>query len=140
MTIRKTKTGPGKLVIGETADLTTFDSQVLSVTLEPDVSTGDSKTVLSGEVAPGDRTEEWKLTGTLLSDFGSEDSLVEYCFTKRGTVQPFKFTPATSSGKEFSGQLTIEAVAVGGDVGETPEPDFEFALVGAPTLAAIPAP
>lgn len=140
MTIHKTTTGPGKFVIGETASLTTFDSQVLSITLEPDVSKGDSKTVLSGEVAPGDRTEAWKLSGSLLSDFGAEGSLVEFCFTKRGTQQPFKFTPSTASGKEISGVLTIEAVAIGGDVGETPEPDFEFDVVGEPILAAIPAP
>lgn len=140
MTINKTTTGPGKFIIGETADLTTFDSQVLSITLEPDVSKGDDKTVLSGEVAPGDRTESWKISGSLLSDFGAPASLVEYCFTKRGTQAPFKFTPSTASGKEISGILTIEAVAIGGDVGETPEPDFEFNLVGQPTLAAIPAP
>ena len=138
MTIQKTKTGPGKFTVGSSSDLTTFDSQVLSITLEPDVSTGDAKTVLSGEVAPGDRTEKWKLTGTLLSDFGAPKSLVEYCFTKRGTQQPFKFTPATAAGKEFTGTLTIEALAIGGDVGETPEPDFEFELVGEPILAAIP--
>ncbi len=138
MTIKKTVTGPGKFTVGEAGDLTTFDSQVLSITLEPDVSTGDSKTVLSGEVAPGDRTEKWKLGGSLLSDFGAPASLVEYCFTKRGTQQPFKFTPSVASGKEISGILTIEAVAIGGDVGETPEPDFEFELVGPPTLAAIP--
>lgn len=137
MAINKTKTGPGKFVIGESADLTAFDSQVLSITLEPDVDTGDAQVVLSGETAPGDRTESWNLTGTLLSDFGSEDSLVEFCFTNRGQQKPFKFTPSTASGKEISGELTIEAVSIGGDVGETPEPDFEFALVGPPILAAI---
>lgn len=139
MAIKKTKTGPGKFVIGETADLTTFDSQVRSITLEPEVDKGDDVPVLSGEIAPGDRTESWTITGSLLSDFGAEGSLVEYCFTNRGQVKPFRFTPNTASGKEISGELTIEAVAIGGDVGETPEPDFEFALVGEPTLAAIPA-
>lgn len=138
--IQKTKTGPGKFVIGETADLTTFDSQVTSITLEPSVDKGDDTPVLSGEVAPGDRTESWQITGTLLSDFGHEDSLVEFCFTNRGQQKPFKFTPSTTSGKEISGILTIEAVAIGGDVGETGEPDFEFALMGDPTLAAIPTP
>lgn len=140
MPIQKTKTGPGKFVVGESGDLTTFDSQVLSITIEPEVNKGESKTVLSGEVAPGDRTESWKLSGTLISDFGKSDSLVEYCFTKRGTQQPFQFTPNTASGKQITGTLTIEAVAIGGDVGETPEPDFEFELVGEPTLGAIPAP
>lgn len=135
--IHKTTTGPGKFVIGETADLTVFDSQVVSITLEPDVSTGDSRKVLSGEIAPGDRTEAWNITGTLLSDFGAENSLVEFCFTKRGQQLPFRYTPATASGKEITGTLTIEAVAIGGDVGETPEPDFEFALVGEPVLAPI---
>lgn len=138
--IHKTKTGPGKFTVGETADLTVFDSQVLSIELAPDVSKGDDKTVLSGEVAPGDRTESWALSGTLISDFGAESSLVEYCFTKRGTQQPFTFTPSLTSGKQITGILTIEATAIGGEVGETPEPDFEFSLVGEPTLAAIPSP
>lgn len=140
MTIQKTKTGPGKFIIGSAGDLTTFDSQVLSITLEPEVNKSEAKTVLSGEVAPGDRTETFKVTGTLISDFGKEDSLVEYCWTKRGTQQPFQFTPNTASGKQITGTLTVEAVAIGGDVGETPEPDFEFEVVGTPTLAAIPAP
>lgn len=140
MTVNRTKTGPGKFVVGDTGDLTTFDSQVLSITLEPEVDTGDSKTVLSGEVVAGDRTETFRLTGTLLSDFGATDSLVEYCFTNRGTEQPFKFTPSTASGKEITGTLRIEAVAIGGDVGETAEPDFDFEVIGIPTIATIPSP
>lgn len=140
MTIQRTKTGQGKFVIGEADDITTFDSQVLSIVLEPDVSKGDSRQVLSGETAAGERTETWTITGTLFNDFGSESSLVEYCFTARGTEKPFKFTPATASGKEISGLLVIEPIAIGGDVGETPESDFEFELVGEPTIAAIPTP
>lgn len=138
--IQKTKTGPGKFVVGDTADLTAFDSQVISITLEPDVDTGDAQQVLSGETAPGDRTENWNLTGSLLNDFGATDSLVEYCFENRGTQQPFRFTPATATGKEITGTLTIEALAIGGDVGETPETDFEFALVGEPILGPVEIP
>lgn len=140
MTINKTTTGPGKFIIGETADLTVFDSQVTSITLEPSVNKGDAKKVLSGETAPGDRTETWVIKGSMFSDFGSTDSLVEYCFTHRGQEQPFRFTPATASGKEITGRLTVEATAIGGDVGETPEPEFEFELVGDPILGTIPTP
>lgn len=140
MTIQRTKTGPGKFTVGESGDLTTFDSQVLSITLEPDVSKDEDREVLSGEIAAGERTENWNLTGTLLNDFGQTGSLVEFCFTNRGQEKPFRFTPSTASGKEITGTIMIEALAIGGDVGVTPETDFEFALVGSPTLGAIPAP
>ena len=134
---KRTKTGSGTFTIGETSSLKAFDGQVTSITLEPDVSKGDSVEVLSGNKIAGDRTESWKLTGELLNDFGQQESLVEWCFTNRGKEKPFTFTPDRATGKQITGKLTVEALAIGGDVGETPSTKFEFELVGEPVISNI---
>lgn len=136
--IKQTRTGPGKFIIGESSDLETFDSQVRSITLEPEVDKGEPKEVLSGEIMRGERTEKFKITGTLINDFGAQDSLVEFCWAKRGQELPFTFTPNTSTGREITGDLIVEAVSIGGEVGETPETDFEFDVVGTPVIGDTP--
>lgn len=137
MAIQRTVTGPGKFTIGDTGAITVFDSQVTEIVLEPDISKGDARKVLSGETAPGSRTESWTLKGKILNDFGSTESRVEYCFEHRGQDLPFRFTPSTATGKEITGTLTVEPIAIGGEVGETPESDFEFLLIGEPVLGAV---
>ncbi|WP_166985204.1 hypothetical protein [Canibacter zhoujuaniae] len=133
-TTKRTRTGSGTFTVGESDSLTAFDGQVTSVTLEPDVSQDDDIEVLSGNFIEGERKESWTLSGSLLNDFGQSESLVEFCFENRGKKLPFKFTPNRSAAKVISGQLVVEAVAIGGDVGETPSTDFEFKLVGVPLL------
>ena len=128
--------GPGVLQIGETGTLTDFAVQVTSATLSPEVDNGDPIYVLSGDTAPGDRSESWTLTGTLQQDFGHANSVQEFCFTNRGKTLPFKFTPNKALKKTISGRLTVEAVEIGGDVRTKPTTDFEFALSGEPKIEA----
>lgn len=134
MAIETMKVGPGKLSIGDADDLTQFESQILSAILEPEVEKGDPITVLSGEKRSGNRTEAWKLTGNMLQDLGATDSRTEWLFDHRGEDHPFEYAPNNAKGKKVTGTLTVEAVAIGGDVDENGESEFEFELVGEPKI------
>lgn len=137
MTTNVITMGPGKFTIGETADLTVFSGQVTSIKLVPSVNKSDAIDVLDGGQVAGDRSESFKIEGTLLQDFGATESTTEYLFTNRGTEQPFLYIPNSSQGKEITGVLTIEAIEIGGDVKTKPTSDFSFDLVGTPIIAAI---
>lgn len=140
MTVNTLTMGPGTLTIGDVGSVKSFSSQVTNVRLTPSVDVGDPLNVLSGESVPGDRDETWVLAGTLVQDLGAgvagADSLVEWLFTNAGNLEPFTFVPSTAKGRQFSGELTVEAVEVGGDVKTKPTSDFEFAVNGRPTLEA----
>lgn len=134
MPVRTMKMGPGTLTIGDVAALTQFESQLSNCRVVPNVDRGDPIHVLSGEEAPGDRTERWTLAGTLVQDFGSTESKQEWLFTHRGEEHPFVFTPSTAAGRQVRGEVTVEAVEIGGDANTKPTADFEFQLVGMPTI------
>ena len=128
--------GAGTLTVGESGTLTDLAIQTKSVKLTPDVDAGKPIHVLSGDTAPGDRTEEWKLEGTFQQDFGFKDSVIEFCFTNRGKTLPFEFVPNNTGNRKVTGKLTIEPVEIGGDVKTKPESDFEFTLSGEPKMVA----
>lgn len=128
--------GPGKLSIGADTALQNFESQVTACTLKPKVDNEDPIPVLSGEQAPGDRSESWTLEGELLQDFGSTKSTVEWLFAHRGETHPFTFVPSTAAGKSIKGQLVVEAVDIGGEARKKPTSEFEFVVIGSPTFAS----
>lgn len=131
------KTGPGVLTIGSDTDLTQFEQQITSASLEPSFSSGDDTLVLSGDTVAGADTETWTLKGKMNSDLGTSKSAQEFCFTNSGKVLPFNFTPSTEAGKAFTGTLKVRATAFGGDVGQNSNVDFEFPCVGKPDLGAV---
>jgi len=131
--------GPGKLQIGDTENLTMFESQIRSAKLVPSVDKGDPIDVLSGEQVSGDRSESFALEGTMLQDFGATDSRTEWLFEHRGQTHPFEYTPNNAAGKKITGQLEVEAIDIGGDVKSKAESDFSFTLIGAPVIAAVSA-
>lgn len=140
MTVNTLTMGPGTLTIGDVGSLKSFQSQITNCRLVPNVDNGDPINVLSGESVPGDRDENWTLAGTIVQDFGAGaagvDSLVEWLFTNRGATMPFQFVPNTAIGRQISGDLTVEAVEIGGDVKTKPTSDFEFQVSGDPVLEA----
>ena len=71
MTVNITRLGPGVLTFGETGSLSTWSSQVTKCSVVPEVKTDDPVPVLSGESAPGDRTEAFSIKGTILQDLGA---------------------------------------------------------------------
>ncbi|MFJ3394002.1 hypothetical protein [Leifsonia aquatica] len=128
--------GPGTLTIGAETDLTNFAGKCTSAKLVPSVKRGDKIQLLDGSEEAGDRTESFALEGKFLQDFGQADSKTEWLFEHRGEEHPFVYRPNNGSAKSITGTLTVEAIDMGGDVGEKPVSDFSFELVGAPTIAA----
>lgn len=139
MTIQTITIGAGTLTLGESGSLMQFASQVTSCKLVPSVDTGDPIDVLSGEQAPGDRSESFTLEGTLLQDLGAAKSTTEWCYEHRGEQHPFVFVPSTAKGRSITGTLTVEAIDIGGGVKTKPTSDFKWAVIGAPTLGTAPA-
>lgn len=139
MAVNVVEVGPGKLTIGATTNITQFESQITECVLKPKVDNDDTIPVLSGEEAPGDRTESWTLEGTMLQDLGATKSCVEWLFTHRGELHPFTFIPSSKAAKQITGQLQVEAVDLGGKARSKAESDFEFVVVGAPTLGTVSA-
>jgi len=137
MAVQTTTMGPGKLTIGASSSLTTFEGQVTSCRLVPSVDQGDAIYVLSGESVAGDRTESFTLEGTMLQDFGKTGSRLEWLFTNRGQTHVFSFEPNTAAGKRWTGSLVVEAIESGGDVNTKPTSDFSFVLVGAPAIVPV---
>lgn len=137
MTVNTITMGPGTLTLGESGTLATLSSQVTACRLVPTVENEDPLNVLSGEQAPGDRSESWALAGTILQDLGALDSTTEFLFTNRGVQMPFEFIPSTAAGKGFTGQIIPEAIEMGGDAKTKPTSDFEWQLVGEPVLGDV---
>lgn len=140
MTVYAPAIGPGTLTIGTDTELTQFSSQCRSAKLVPNVDKGDPIDVLSGEQAPGDRTETHQLVVNLQSDFGTVDSKFEWLWEHRGEVQDFVYIPNTALGRRITGQITVEPIEIGGDVKTKPAAEVTFDLVGDPVFDDTPAP
>lgn len=139
MPVKAPTVGPGRFTIGAAAALTNFSSQVRGAKLVPNVTKGDPIDVLSGEQAPGDRTEENTLVVTLQSDFGHAESLTEWLWDHRGQQHPFEYVPNNTLERKITGSLVVEAVEIGGDVKTKPSAEVTFDLVGPPTFSAYAA-
>lgn len=137
MTVNTITVGPGTLTLGESGTLATFSSQVTACRVVPTVENEDPIDVLSGEQAPGDRSESWALAGTLLQDLGATDSTTEFLFEHRGEQMPFEFIPSSAAGKTITGTVIPEAIEMGGDAKTKPTSDFEWQIVGEPDLGDV---
>ena len=138
MTVHAHAVGPGTLTIGNDAALTNFSSQCRAAKLVPSVDKGEPIDVLSGEQAPGDRTETHALQVTLQQDFGVDDSTTEWLWEHRGEVHDFVYVPNAQLGRRITGQLTVEPVEIGGDVKTKPTSEVTFDLVGDPVFDNAP--
>lgn len=137
MAVKTLPIGPGTLTIGSDLSLTHLESQVTEATLTPKVDNDDPIPVLSGEEVAGDRSETWTLEGTMLQDFGEADSVTEWLFTHAGETHPFAFVPNSSKVRQITGNLQVEATAIGGKARSKAEADFEFVVIGRPVVGAI---
>ena len=138
MTVHAPTVGPGTLTIGSDTELTNFSSQCRGAKLKPNVDKGEPIDVLSGEQAPGDRTETHQLVVNLQSDFGTAESTVEWLWEHRGEVHDFVYIPNAQLGRRIKGQLTVEPIEIGGDVKTKPNAEVTFDLVGDPVFDAAP--
>ena len=130
------KLGPGTVSIGATGTEVDFSCQVTAAHVDWEADADDPTVVLCGDSVPGARRYSSTFAGTLLSDLGLAGGIVEYSWQHKGEQLPFVFVPSTDAGKEVNGTLILDPLSVGGEeAGANMTSDFEWALVGDPTLA-----
>lgn len=128
--------GPGTLVLGETGTELEISCQIKSALVEWDVDTEDDTDLLCGDVLPGDEKFTAQISGNMLQDL-SDDGIVEWSWTNKGTSQPLKFIPNTAEAKQITGTIKVRPLSVGGDAKTRAESDFEWPFVGEPDLAPV---
>lgn len=133
--ITESRLGPGLLTLDKSGTPLELASQVTNVVLSPNIDRGDPRPVLSGEQLPGKRTEKWTLKGKLIPDFGQVESIQEWLFTNRGREFDCEFVPDRELSKKLTCKVTVEATDIGGDVASSDEIEFEWQLLGKPSLA-----
>lgn len=129
MAIKAHKLGPGSLKFGETGSEVEFAVALRSCTVEPETDEGDMVPVLSGgEYSEGDE-DSYVLSGAIVENY-DEDSLQIWAHVNRNTVVPFLFRPDNDKALGVKGEVKVRRIAIGGDVKERNEADFEFPGVG----------
>lgn len=130
--------GPGTITIGETGTLVDFSAQLIGGTVEWDKDTEDDVPVLDGGVVAGETTYTATISGEVFQDLAAVDGLVEWTWANKGAEVPLVFTPNTAAGKQVSGTVIVDPLAVGGDEAKKRmRSDFEWSFVGEPALEAI---
>ncbi|MDO5618022.1 hypothetical protein [Kocuria sp.] len=127
------KLGPGILEIGATGTLQQFAGRTTKVELTPEIDEGDALPYLDG-TEEQDETEKWTLSGEFVQSFATGDLSV-WCNTNKGKQLPFTFVPSQAGKVQAKGTLTVRPVKIGGDVKTKASTEFEFPLVGNPTIS-----
>src|SRR4051794_10285775 len=88
--------GPGTLKIGQTATMIDVSCLVNNAAIEPNVTAGDTKTMLCGNQKSAPDETEWTLSGNVDVDAGLADGLFALCNEHAGETFDFEFTPSTA--------------------------------------------
>jgi hypothetical protein len=140
-----TRVRSGKFAVHATdGALAEFDCDPTSVVWTPSAGdTGDALEVLCGTTIPGDAgPTTWTLAITsvqrLETTNTNADSLVLWALENDGKVATAYFQPS-STAKIFSGQVSVVALPLGGEVGPTrPTSDIEWPSEKPSIIAAWP--
>lgn len=121
--------GPGVLTVGEVASLIDISCLVNNVSIIPDISEGDSKTMLCGTTKRSPDTITWSIEGNVDVDAGLAAGFFAMTWQHIGQVVPFSFTPSTEVGTIVTGFLKLAPLQLGADnYGDFLNSDFTFAL------------
>ena len=121
--------GPGELKIGETGTEIDVSCLVNNVSIVPDISEGDEKTMLCGTTKRAADTISWALSGNVDVDAGTDAGLFALTWQHIGEVVPFTYTPSTELGTVVTGSLKLAPLELGADnYGDFLNSDFEFGL------------
>ncbi|WP_330182822.1 hypothetical protein OHB26_03665 [Nocardia sp. NBC_01503] len=131
MPVASYKMGPGTLTLGDVGTNIDISCQITSATLSPDKNKDDDLNTLCGGVLAGEITYDWTLKATIIQDL-STNGINTWSLTHAGEQVPFKFVPNTVLDKGFQGTLTVDPLAIGGDVKTRPTADVEWSVVGQP--------
>ena len=132
MPYKDTRLGPGTLLIG-TAPGTEFGFQVSACTLTPAVDSTDGTPTLADPEPPPLTTTSYTLDGTAVNDFTEPTGLQRFCFDNDGAEMEFSWTPNTPDAAVLTGNLTVRAFPMGGNVGEQLTTDFSWPVTGKPS-------
>lgn len=127
------KLGPGSLSVGETGSTIDMAARCRSAKIVWGVDTEDDVPLLDGSVSAGDRTYTATLEATLEQDDLTDGGVVDFSWANKGAQLPATFTPY-SGGKSIVGELIVDPLDVGGDVGKKNTSDIKWAFVGVPEL------
>lgn len=136
MAIESYKVGPGTLKLG-TGGIVNVSQQVTSCTVSAseNVEEEDDINVLSGDVLEGEDTVslEWTLSGNFLQDLAAS-GIVDYTWTNASDNVDFEYVPNTAEDRSIEGVVRLVPLDAGGDVKSRATSDFEWAIIGTPTL------
>jgi hypothetical protein len=121
--------GPGVLTIGETGTLIDVSCLVNNVSIIPDISEGDSKTMLCGTTKRSPDEITWAIEGNVDVDAGLAAGFFALTWQHIGEVVPFSYTPSTEVGTVVTGALKLAPLELGADnYGDFLNSDFSFGL------------
>lgn len=130
--------GPGTLKIGQTAALIDASCLVNDARIDPNITAGDTKTMLCGTTKSAPDEIDWTLSGNFDVDAGNPDGLFALTWENIGATVDFEFTPSTAVGTVVVGQLKLAPLSLGADAeGDYLNSDFEFALIDFDPATAV---
>jgi hypothetical protein len=127
------KLGPGTLTVGAVGSPLDFAGRCKSVKIVPSVDQEDDELMLDGTTEAGSRTYTATLEATVKQDDLTAGGLIDYSWAHKGDAVPFTFTPY-AGGRSVTGELVVDPLEIGGDVGQKNDTDLKWACVGFPDL------
>lgn len=134
MAVRESKLKSGKLLLG-TAPGTEYACQQTNVRVVPEHNEdGDEQETLCGDVLTAATTTSWSLQGTAIQDWDAPGGLgfIQYSWINDGLTVPFSWQP-NAGATTLTGNVTVRALELGGDVNTRITSDFTWPLAGKPT-------
>jgi hypothetical protein len=130
--------GPGVLKFGETGTEVDVSCLVNNGKIEPNITAGDTKTMLCGKQKSAPDELEWTISGNVDVDAGKAAGFFAMTWQNIGAEVPFEFTPSTEVGTTVIGTCKLAPLSLGADAeGDYLNSDFEFALIDFDPATAV---
>jgi hypothetical protein len=121
--------GPGTLTVGGVGEELDISCLVNNVSIVPDISEGDEKTMLCGTSKRAADTITWALSGNVDVDAGTDAGFFAMTWQHIGEIVPFTFTPNSELITSVAGFFKVAPLELGADnYGDYLNSDFEFGL------------
>jgi hypothetical protein len=134
MAVSNFKVGPGTLTFGSVGSVLDMTTQVTAARVSPTKDAEDSLTTLSGDTLGGAVTYGADLEVTAVQDDLDATGMIAWSWAHKGEEVPFTYTPNAALGRSITGTVTVDPIAIGGDVGAKNTSDFTWTCVGFPAL------
>ena len=125
---KATVLGPGILKFGETGE-NDWSCQVTSIEVSMDPDRDDPIPTLCGGHLVGDAQYTATLEATFAQDL-EETGIIAWSWKNKNTTQKCVFVPAKNGATKIEGDVVIDPLTVGGDVGKRNTSDAKWAFVG----------